>query len=1432
MEIFEVYDGDLQLFLQPSFFYMFFSVSQLILLPTIFVSWIRDHRKQRREIKINSFFMAAIFASLSLSLFNLLSLLYIFFFWSSNDQKTALLNSVLQTLSWLAISAYLYKTTESKFPIVLRIWWVCYFFMSVYALIVGFFFHSVSFWIMTIVSVIMGVFFCYIGLYKQNGSTSILEQEQPLLADQSRKVKVTPYSNANFFSTLTFSWLNPIIELGNKKIIDLDDVPHLDYKNSANTLYSVFKGNLQSLTSWGLTKAMVISVWRELLFTAVLGFLKTSTSYVGPYLISGFVEYLNGIHRSKKDGYILVMIFSSAKLVECLSDRHWSFKMSQLAIRIRACLIAALYKKGLSLSSQSRTGQSIGETINIMSVDAQRIGDFSLYVNDVWLLPLQFAFSFLILYRNLGFACFAAFLASLIMMMVNVPFGILVNNYQKKVMEFKDKRMKSTSEILRNMRILKLQGWEMKFLSKIIGLREDELGFFRKLLYSSTITSTLFTSAPAVVSMVTFGYCILTGIPLDTGKVLSTLATISILQGPINKLPDAISMSIQAKVSLDRIAAFLCLNELKSDVIEVNCNDDDEYALEITNGNFSWDLTSSSSFTLHELNVRIHRGLKVGICGVVGSGKSSFLSCILGEIPLVSGLIRLNGEKSYVGQSPWIQSGTIKENILFGEEMDEEKYDRVVEACCLKKDLDLLPFHDQTVIGERGINLSGGQKQRVQIARALYRDADVYLLDDPFSAVDAHTGTYLFKECLMGILRLKTVIYVTHQIEFLQTADLILVMKDGKIEQAGKYGEILNPGTPFMELVEAHNKSMLIIDSVTINGEDNHSLENNEKEKRTSEITPQGQLVQEEEREKGRVELSVYWKYVTAAYGGALAVIVIMVDVLLQVFSIGSDYWMAWATPKSIDADKPVSSYDLVTVYAWLSGGLALCNVMHCGFLITLGYRTAKLLFDRMHKCVFRAPMSFFDSTPSGRILNRASSDQNALDYSIPYVIGGCFIAIIQLVGCIAVMSQISWQVFIVLIPVTAACIWYQQYYISSARELSRLRGVCKAPLIQHFGESLSGLTTIRSFGKEKIFNEKNFELIDNSSRPAFHNSSATQWLCLRLDMLCTITFAFALVFLLFVPDELVNSAMAGLAVTYGLSLNQSLEWLIWSLCSLENNFISVERIMQYSSIPSEAPLICQQNRPAANWPLLGEVKIHDLQVRYAPQLPLVLRGISCTFDGGKKTGIVGRTGGGKSTLIQSLFRMVEPAKGEIRIDGVDISLIGLHDLRSRLSVIPQDPTMFSGSIRSNLDPLEEFTDEKIWEALDKCQLGDDVRKKEEKLDSLVTENGENWSVGQRQLVCLGRVLLKRSKILVLDEATASVDAATDNLIQTTIREHFSDSTVITIAHRITSILDSDMVVVLDQGLAIEYDSPTRLLENKSSSFAKLANEYASRSGS
>ncbi|XP_057820877.2 putative ABC transporter C family member 15 isoform X1 [Cryptomeria japonica] len=1390
---------------------------------------------------------------------------------------------VVQAIAWAIISAYAYysltKKTKEKLPFLLQMWLILSLILYGFFLflnILGFKEQKrITFSIVVeVLALFLSAFLCYASCCGTTGEGPLPQSiQEPLLSDlpdnsENLKPKVTPYATASFLSRVSFSWMKPLLDVGNNKPLDIDDVPQVADIHKAEQAYDNFRIQLDTKVSgFSIAKRLFLIVLKDVFFTALLAALNTCSSYVGPYFIDNFIQCIAGKGEFASEGIVLACAFLFAQVVESLSTRHYIFRTIQMGICVKAALTAAIYKKGLMLSSQSRQKHTSGEIINYMSVDTPQIGDFCWCVNDIWNAPLQVLLALIILYQNLGLASLAGVVATVLVMMANFPLGKMQEKYNTNLMEEKDKRMKATSEILRNMRVLKLQAWETTFLLKLETLRREECNWLKKYFYTRAGSTFVFWAAPIFVSVVTFGTCKILGVPLTTGKILSTLATFKILQEPINNLPDLISMIAQTKVSLDRIASFLQQEELQQDAVEEVSKDLSDIAIEIQEGVFSWDPAAPSP-TIRGLDVQIKKGMRVAVCGTVGSGKSSFLSCILGEIPKISGTVKISGTKAYVSQSPWIPSGKIKDNILFGKEWEKTRYESVLQACAFKKDLELFPYGDQTEIGERGINLSGGQKQRIQIARALYQDADVYLFDDPFSAVDAHTGTHIFQECLLGMLGSKTVVYVTHQVEFLFAADLILVIRDGKITQAGKYDDILQSNTDFDELVGAHQKALKTINAMensdilssqvlieglcTDNGTNAKDVNHEQLQKQGSvhkseeveeeiesknhskkEIDQKGrssQLVQEEEREKGRVSMWVYWDYITAAYKGALVPIILLVHTVFQLLEIGSNYWMAWATPLTEDQRPPVSSSLLILVYVALAVCSSLCILVRTTLLCLAGYKCAKQLFSNMHSCIFRAPMSFFDATPTGRILNRASTDQSKVDQVIPFKLGSLAFSLIRLLGTIAVMSQVAWQVFIIFIPVLAICIWYQQYFIGTSRELARLIGVCRAPIIQHFSESISGAATIRSFDQEFRFMNRNLQLIDGFSKQSFHNSGAMEWLAFRMDLFSNLVFAFSMVVLLCLPESVVNPSIAGLGITYGLSLNMAQTVVIWDICSVENNMICVERMVQYSRIPSEPPLIIENSRPSSSWPSRGTIDIIDLQVRYGPHLPLVLKGLTCTFPGGTKVGIVGRTGCGKSTLIQSLFRIVDPSGGRIVMDGIDILTIGLRDLRSKLSIIPQDPTMFEGTIRNNLDPLGDHSDEEIWEALDKCQLEEVVRAKEEKLDSLVTENGENWSVGQRQLVCLGRVLLKQSRILVLDEATASVDTATDRLIQQTIQNQFYDSTVITIAHRIPSVCDSDLVLVLSDGKIAEYDSPIKLLENKSSAFAKLVSEYTMRS--
>ncbi|GER54532.1 ABC transporter family protein [Striga asiatica] len=1338
---------------------------------------------------------------------------------------------IMQVVSWSIALVVLYSIRNRrsiKFPCILRFWWSFTFLLSLARALLD------AHWIMTkhirprlqeysdIITLLFSTCLLGFSIRGKTGLTFTIPNEitQPLLNGKTEKSSEgkrdnSPYGKATLVQLVTFSWLNPLFEFGFRKPLDQDEVPDVDIKDSAAFLSQKFDECLKYVKEIDGTeipsiyKAIYIFARKKAAINALFAVTSAGTSYVGPYLINYFVEFLNEKKfRSLSSGYLLALGFLSAKIVETIAQRQWIFGARQLGLRLRAALISQIYKKGLILSSKSRQSRTSGEIMNYMSVDVQRITDFVWYLNTVWMLPVQISSAVYVLHMNLGRGAFVALAATLMVMAGNIPLTRVQKWYQMRIMEAKDNRMKSTAEVLRNMKTLKLQAWDTHYLERLTGLRKTEHGWLWKSLRLSALSAFIFWGAPTFISVVTFGGCLLMGIPLTAGRVLSALATFRMLQDPIFNLPDLLNVIAQGKVSVDRISTYLQEDEIKPDAVDFvrdGCQTGQMgFDVEIDGGKFSWDMDLENP-TLDGIRLRVKKGMKVAICGAVGSGKSSLLSCVLGEMNRLAGKVRVCGSKAYVPQSPWILTGNIRENILFGRCYESEKYERTIEACALVKDFELFGAGDLTEIGERGINMSGGQKQRIQIARAVYQDADIYLLDDPFSAVDAHTGTQLFQDCLMGILKDKTILYVTHQVEFLPAADLILVMQNGEIAQAGTFDELLKQNIGFEVLVGAHSQALesvltaesssrttsdhnnncsstpAVENETTDNDSDPsqefpHTKQDSEHNLRVEITEKEGRLVQDEEREKGSIGKEVYMAYLTTVKRGALVPIILLAQLSFQVLQIGSNYWMAWACPTG-DSEPVAGMNFILLVYTLLAVASAFCVLLRASLVAVAGLLTAEKLFSKMLNSVLRAPMAFFDSTPAGRILNR-------------------------------------------------------QYYIPTARELARLAGIQRAPILHHFAESLSGAATIRAFDQQERFSDFNLCLIDNHSRPWFHNVSAMEWLSFRLNQLSNFVFAFSLVLLVTLPEGIINPSIAGLAVTYGINLNVLQASVIWNICNAENKMISVERILQYSNLASEAPLVIEDSRPPQNWPDFGNIRFTNLQIRYAEHLPSVLKNITCTFPGKKKIGVVGRTGSGKSTLIQAIFRIVEPREGKIVIDDVDICMIGFHDLRSRLSIIPQDPTMFEGTVRGNLDPLGQHFDIEIWEALDKCQLGDIVRGKADKLESTVVENGENWSVGQRQLFCLGRALLKKSTILVLDEATASVDSATDGVIQKIINQEFKDRTVVTIAHRIHTVIDSDLVLVLSDGRIAEYDTPAKLLEREDSFFSKLIKEYSMRSQS
>nr|CAC48162.1 multidrug resistance protein 2 [Canis lupus familiaris] len=1340
-----------------------------------------------------------------------------------------------------------------------------------------------------------------------------------------------PSFTASFLSSITFSWYDSIVMKGYKQPLTLEDVWDVDEQITTKALVSKFEkymveelqkarktlqkqqqrntqgksgerlhdlnknqsqsqdilvleevkkkkkksGTTEKFPKSWLVKSLFKTFYVILLKSFLLKLVFDLLTFLNPQLLKLLISFANDPDMYVWTGYFYSVLFFVVALIQSLCLQSYFQMCFMLGVNVRTTIMASIYKKALTLSNQARKQYTIGETVNLMSVDAQKLMDVTNFIHLLWSNVLQIALSIYFLWAELGPSILAGVGVMILLIPVNGLLASKSRAIQVKNMKNKDKRLKIMNEILSGIKILKYFAWEPSFKNQVHELRKKELKNLLTFGQMQSVMVFLLYLTPVLVSVITFSVYTLvdSNNVLDAEKAFTSITLFNILRFPLSMLPMVISSLLQASVSRERLEKYLGGDDLDTSAIRRDSSSDK--AVQFSEASFTWDRDSEA--TIRDVNLEIMPGLMVAVVGTVGSGKSSLMSAMLGEMEDVHGHITIKGTIAYVPQQSWIQNGTIKDNILFGSELDEKRYQQVLEACALLPDLEVLPGGDLAEIGEKGINLSGGQKQRISLARATYQNSDIYVLDDPLSAVDAHVGRHIFNKVLgpNGLLKGKTRLLVTHSIHFLPQVDEIVVLGNGTILEKGSYNTLLAKKGLFAKILKAFTKQTGPEGEATVNEDSeedddcglmpsveeipeevasltmkrenslhrtlsrsSRSRSRHQKSLRNSLKTRNVNTLKEEEEpvkgqklikkefiQTGKVKFSIYLKYLRAI-GWYLIFLIIFAYVINSVAYIGSNLWLsAWTNDSKAfnGTNYPASQRDMrIGVYGVL--GLAQgVFVLMANLLSAHGSTHASnILHRQLLNNILQAPMSFFDTTPTGRIVNRFAGDISTVDDTLPQSLRSWILCFLGIVSTLVMICTATPVFIIVIIPLSIIYVSIQIFYVATSRQLKRLDSVTRSPIYSHFSETVSGLSVIRAFEHQQRFLKHNEVGIDTNQKCVFSWIVSNRWLAVRLELIGNLIVFFSSLMMVIYKATLSGDTV-GFVLSNALNITQTLNWLVRMTSEIETNIVAVERINEYIKVENEAPWVTDK-RPPPGWPSKGEIRFNNYQVRYRPELDLVLRGITCDIRSMEKIGVVGRTGAGKSSLTNGLFRILEAAGGQIIIDGVDIASIGLHDLREKLTIIPQDPILFSGSLRMNLDPFNHYSDGEIWKALELAHLKTFVAGLQLGLSHEVAEAGDNLSIGQRQLLCLARALLRKSKILIMDEATAAVDLETDHLIQMTIQREFSHCTTITIAHRLHTIMDSDKIIVLDNGKIVEYGSPQELLRN-SGPFYLMAKE-------
>ncbi|KAK7044499.1 multidrug resistance-associated ABC transporter protein [Favolaschia claudopus] len=1236
-----------------------------------------------------------------------------------------------------------------------------------------------------------------------------------------------------------------------------------------------------------------VNIW-SLIAQFLLAAASAVLFYASPFFLRMLLAYLESDPNRENAswGYVWVFALFSINVISYLiTGQLWSLSTTTIQVRLRNQLNSILFAKTLvrkDVASSAPTSSSKdkddaaekkedeeddfsskAQIMTLMTTDVDRVSEFAWHLFTLVDSPIEIAVGTFFLYKLLGISCVFGLAVTCLFLPLNHFAGKVVVNAQDNLMKTRDERVALMNETLGAIRMLKFMAWERSFEKRVIKIRDKELKY-QKLNYTiEVLWNAIWEGSPMLVTLVSFWhYAVVRKEVLTPSTAFTSImgkAVFNEMKFALNALPETLINMLQSLVSLRRIEKYMSTAEVSS-VLPL---EEQSHTIAFQSCTVTWPQDrnhASTSATPSAVSTPRHNSLQASsLSSAVDSDpEKPFYFSLLGEADILSGQMLcprsppnalaaftevhpskeewvVKGMCAYVPQAAWLRNASIKDNILFSLPYDEERYTQTLEACALISDLEILEDGDEAEIGERGVNLSGGQKARVSLARAVYSRASILLLDDVLSAVDAHTAHHLYHTCLRGeLMQGRTVILVSHHVQLCTPgAAYVVALDNGRVLFQGGRNAFQSSGV-MSRLVQSttaqeEEQTEVAIESmppVEQNGEGSEEsqstvLPSPAPSKREKKADGPRKLVEEEARAVGRVAKDVWLTYLRACGGPFYWTLFLVIFAVAALEPVLANGWVSYWSR----GDGAHSAVFYIVVYAILNLVGLIVTTLRWFVLYNGSIRASTVLYKRLLETVLFAKIRFHDTVSRGRVLNRFGKDFEGIDSSLSDNFGRSTMYFISSITTILTLSFVGGMPFIVATIVTFLFYYSAaKVYGQTSRDMRRLDSVTRSPLYSMYSETIAGVTILRAFGASSKFLRDMLRCVDTNSNPYYWLWGVNRWLSIRFNILSTVILgAIALVA---VMNGNISAPLAGFALTFANTVCNDLLFLVRRFVSLEQSMVALERVKEYSELTREASEFTEP-RPPASWPSTGTVRCEDLVIRYAPELPPVLHGLTFDIRPGEKVGILGRTGSGKSTLALSIFRFVEPAEGKIIIDGVDISSIGLTDLRSRITIIPQDPTILSGTLRSTLDVFEEYEDAEIFEALRRVHLipSDETPAEATEevnvnmfrdLDSPVSEGGENFSTGEKQLLCMARAILKRSKILVMDEATASVDYATDELIGKTIRHEFAQSTILTVAHRLRTVIDYDRVMLLDQGRIAEFDRPAVLLRNSHSKFYGL----------